>query len=130
MKNSTARRGAVSARQIHMDGKGGTRCRQRHEEACHDQQIDESRPTRNNQDDCADQRDASDNHPYYARDAPPAQAVPGGHAGDQHTAQQNQATGNWFIATAIASASVATATTSAKIAISRRLIAVGLRQQP
>ena len=34
----------------------------------------------------------SDDQPHHPRDPPPEQAVPGGHAGDQHTAEQNQAT--------------------------------------
>ena len=42
---------------------------------------------------CSDDRDASDDQPNHARKSPPEEAVPGGHAGEQHTAQQKKATG-------------------------------------
>ena len=111
-KHRSARR--LRVRQIHMDRKGGARCRQRHQEAHDDQQINPPLAARDNQGDRADERDASDDHPCNPRDAPPTQAVPGGPAGDQHTAQKNRPRGNWFIATATAKASVAIPTTSAR----------------
>src|SRR5206468_2437938 len=68
-QHRSARR--LGVRQIHVDCEGGTRCRQRHQEAYHNQQIDEPLPTRDDEDDGADERDASDDHSHYARNAPP-----------------------------------------------------------
>jgi hypothetical protein len=75
-----------------VDAKSGTRCRQRHDEASHDQQVHERRPTANNHGHCYRKRDRSDDQPNDTVDPPPKQAVPTRHTGDQHTAHQNQAT--------------------------------------
>ena len=86
---SARRRGA---RQIHVDGESGTRRRQRHQEPRHHQQIDQRRPTRNDQGHRTGEREASDSQPRHPRDPPPEHPVPGRRSRDHHAAQQNQAT--------------------------------------
>ena len=81
-----------SAGQIHVDGKGGTRRRQRHQQPRHDQQIDERRPTRDEQRHGTGERQRSDGQPRHPRGPASQHAVPGRRAGDHHTAQQAQAT--------------------------------------
>ena len=105
-----------------MDDERRPRGRQRHQQPRHDQQIDERRPTRDEQHHGTGERQAGDRQPRHARSPPPEHAVPGRRAGDQHAAQQAQAARELAHRHRDRERDVAAPTTSATNAASRRLI--------
>ena len=78
------------ARQIHMDGEGGPGRSQRHQQPGDDKQIDQRRTPGDDQDQRRGQREAGHDQPDDPRQPAPQDPVPGGRAGDQHTAEQEQ----------------------------------------
>ena len=69
---------------------GDTRRPHGHEEPGHDQHLFEC-PIRDEQYQGTDECQRGDGQPRHARDPPPQHAIPGGCAGDEHAAQENQA---------------------------------------